>query len=329
MSKFTIEAFKFNEQLGAIPTTPLEADYRLRGRVAPGLPGSSLESRALFIKELVNGDPNFFPIDAFQVEAEECQVCVTLQRQRTELHLLLHCPRCKGPAHTWGSNTADPDLWNKSFLCQNCGYRFSLRNSVEYILFTIEWSLKGIHLLALGIPEMRIQAEWGIPRHLLEAIRATLIEKLQLPEPEKTEYLVAVLIIDGVYPNGLSRLIVIVGNQIFWMNAGESELEIQILLSYVKRYVTAKQWIVISDGKPEYIAPVRSVFPECVHIRHFHDTWKEVLIHFPHQGEIYTLYSETNLLLKGEDAQVTLWEGEKEKDHPNPRLQWVKPNSTA
>ncbi|MBS7280250.1 MAG: hypothetical protein KIH09_10510 [Candidatus Freyarchaeota archaeon] len=67
MSKFTIEAFKFNEQLGAIPTTPLEADYRLRGRVAPGLPGSSLESRALFIKELVNGDPNFFPIDAFQV----------------------------------------------------------------------------------------------------------------------------------------------------------------------------------------------------------------------------------------------------------------------
>ncbi|MEM3562448.1 MAG: hypothetical protein QXR19_04425 [Candidatus Jordarchaeaceae archaeon] len=50
---------------------------------------------------------------------------------------------------------------------------------------------------------MRIQAEWGIPRHLPEAIRAALIEKLQLPPPEKTEYQVAVLIIDGVYPNGL------------------------------------------------------------------------------------------------------------------------------
>jgi hypothetical protein len=32
------EAFKFNEQLEAIPTTPPEADYRLRGKVAPGLP---------------------------------------------------------------------------------------------------------------------------------------------------------------------------------------------------------------------------------------------------------------------------------------------------
>ncbi|MBS7251724.1 MAG: hypothetical protein KIH08_14220 [Candidatus Freyarchaeota archaeon] len=101
MSELVFEAFKFNEQLEAILTTPLEADYRLRGKVAPGLPGSSLESRALFIKKLVNGDPNFFPIDAFQVKTEECPVCATLQRTRTKPHLLLHCPQCQGSAHTW------------------------------------------------------------------------------------------------------------------------------------------------------------------------------------------------------------------------------------
>jgi len=318
MSKLVFEAFKFNEQL-EILTTPLEADYRLRGKIEPGLPGSSLESRALFIEKLVNGDPNFFPIDAFQVETEECPVCATLQRTRTKPHLLLHCPKCQGPAHSWGSNTTNPEIWNKSFLCQNCGHRFSLRNSAEYLLFTIQWARRGYLLLALGIPEMRIHATWGISRHLLETIRAALIEKLKLPEPGKTEYPVAVLIIDGVYPNGLSRLIAIVENQIFWMNAGESQLEIQALLNYVKRYVTSKQWIIISDGKPEYVTPVRNTFPECVHIRHFHDTWKEALIHFPHQGEIYTLHCETSLLLKGENAQVTLWKGEKRKRPSKPQ----------
>ncbi len=320
MSEVVFETFKLNEQFGEILTASLEVDYRLRGKVEPTMPGTSLESRTLFIKRLVNGDPDFLPIEAFQVKAEECSVCATLQRPRTKTHLLLHCPKCKGPAHTWGSNTANPDIWNKSFLCQSCGYRFSLRNSAEYIIFTIQWALRGYLLLALGIPGARIQATWGISRSLLEAIEATLIEKLRLPEPGKTEYQVAVLIIDGVYPNGLTRLIALIENQIFWMNAGESQLEIQTLLSYVKRYVTAKkQWIVISDGKPEYITPVRSVFPECVHIRHFHDTWKEVLIHFPHQGEIYTLYCETNLLLQGDDAQVILWEGEKRKKPSKPQ----------
>ncbi|MGQ9723106.1 MAG: hypothetical protein ACUVXA_17520 [Candidatus Jordarchaeum sp.] len=34
MSEVVFEAFKFNEQL-EIPTTPLEADYRLRGKIEP------------------------------------------------------------------------------------------------------------------------------------------------------------------------------------------------------------------------------------------------------------------------------------------------------
>ena len=78
MSEVAFEVFKFDEQISSLLEKTLGAEYRLRGKIEPGLPGANIQERLIFIQKLVEGNPDFFPIDAFLVEAAGCPVCPTL-----------------------------------------------------------------------------------------------------------------------------------------------------------------------------------------------------------------------------------------------------------
>ncbi|MGF3555242.1 MAG: hypothetical protein ACQXXF_08290, partial [Thermoplasmatota archaeon] len=97
------EVFKFDEQISTLLGRTLGVEYRLRGKIEPGLPGANIQERLIFIQKLVEGNPGFFPIDAFMVEATGCPVCPTLRRSRLEHHLIMHCGMCGLVFHTYSS----------------------------------------------------------------------------------------------------------------------------------------------------------------------------------------------------------------------------------
>ena len=57
--------------------------------------------------------------------------------------------------------------------------------------------------------------------------------------------------------------------------------------------------------------PIQELFPDAIHVRHFHNTWDDIVIHFGHKEKKYTLYAKSNIFLPSGEKQVIFWEGTK------------------
>ena len=248
----------------------------------------------------------------FLVEPEDCPVCARLKRRRKKPHLLLHCPHCWEPMHSRGTNGRTP-----VFFCPRHG-RVSMRRTLEARVFFALYAIRVGQLVAAGIPEKDVAELLGVTRTFVETAVRTLAARLDLPAPRLKGDLV-VLFLDGFYGSRIAVLVGKAGRHVLWTFGEENTLTIRSLLERIRKSLPeGATLVVVTDGKADYIDPVRSVFPDCIHVRHFHKTWDEVIVHYPLRGRVYSLHGPIDMLQRRKKARVTVWEGVR-VNPPRPR----------
>jgi len=247
------------------------------------------------------------------VTRDNCSVCKTMQRKKTEKHLIAHCPICKNLCHTNGSVEG-----RSKFTCSNESHdeahNFTINTCFERIYFRWQCSIFALKLLGQGNSLKGIRKLTGITRHFLDLVISTTSkharEKGILREKIKGDFLAVYL--DGTYVLRGCTLIAKVRNQIFWRcTTAEDSETIRNLLFELKEVVSVNNLIFVTDGLKNYVKPIQELFPDAIHVRHFHNTWDDIFIHFGHEGIRYTLHTKSDIFLPSGEKQVIFWEGTK------------------
>ena len=247
------------------------------------------------------------------VTRDNCSVCKTMQRKKTGKHLVAHCPICQNLCHTNGSVEG-----RSKFTCSNESHdephHFTTNTCFERIYFRWQCSIYALKLLGQGNSLKGIRKLTGVTRHFLDLVVSAASKETQekgiLRKKIKQDFLA--VYIDGTYVLRGCTLIAKVGKQIFWRcTTAEDSETIRNMLLELKDVVSVTNLIFVTDGLKNYVKPIAELFPEAIHVRHFHNTWEDILIHFGHEGERYSLHVKSDVLLPSGNKQITLWKGPK------------------
>lgn len=248
------------------------------------------------------------------MERTYCPVCKTLQRKQKEKHLVAHCPICLSPCHQNGSVRGTP-----RFTCENTRSHkmnrkknFTLNTCYEHIYFRWFCSLRVLELLGNGSSLTGIMKLTGTTRHFLDLVISAASkqarEKGILRKRIKQNFLA--VYIDGTYVLRGCTLIAKVEEQIFWRCATAEDSEtIRKMLLELKEVISVKNLIFVTDGLTSYIKPIAELFPEAIHVRHFHSTWEDILIHFKQGNGRFTLHTKSDILIHSGCKEISLWKG--------------------
>lgn len=247
------------------------------------------------------------------VTRDNCSVCKTMQRKKTGKHLVAHCPICQNLCHTNGSVEG-----RSKFTCSNESHdephHFSINTCFERIYFRWQCSIYALTLLGQGNSLKGIRKLTGVTRHFLDLVVSAASkqtkEKGILRKKIKQGFLA--VYIDGTYVLRGCTLIAKVDNQIFWRcTIAEDQETIRNMLLELKEVISVTNLIFITDGLVNYVKPIAELFPEAIHVRHFHNTWEDILIHFGHESERYSLHVKSDVLLPSGNKDATFWRGTK------------------
>lgn len=261
-----------------------------------------------------------------------CPVCKTMQRKPKGKHLIAHCPKCHKPCHTNGST----ENGTIKFTCNDIKVHknpchFNLNTCQERLHFRWLCSIRALELLGHGNSLKGIRELTGVTRHFLDLVISAASKQTQekgiLREKIKQDFLA--VYIDGTYVLRGCTLIAKLGDQIFWRcTTAEDSETIRNMLLELKEVVFVTNLIFVTDGLKNYVKPIAELFPEAIHVRHFHNTWEDILIHFRHEGERYSLQVKSDVLLPSGNKQITLWRktkyvlnrksGKKQKEEKDP-----------
>jgi len=280
------------------------------------LPSISLSSRVLFMARMI-----LEPVKSlwtlclfylFLVKPEDCPVCATLKKKRKKPHIVLRCPRCQLPAHTSGTNGRNPVL-----NCPKHG-RLSVMRSIEARCFFALCAVRVGQLVAAGLSQKKTAKLLGVTRTFVETVISTLAKHLPLPTPKLSGDLV-VAFIDGFFSSRLAILVGKSSKNVLWAFGGENTVTINAFLKRLRKYVPeGATLVVVTDGNPSYVDPVRSILPKAIHVRHFHKTWNQVIVHYPLGNRVHSLYGPIDMLQRRNTARVIVWEGVR-MNPPKPR----------
>ncbi len=244
-----------------------------------------------------------------------CPLCDAMQRKPKGKHLVAHCPNCHKPCHTNGT-TKNGTI---KFTCNDINVHkktchFSLNTCQERLFFRWRCSIHALELLGHGNSLKGIRELTGVTRHFLDLVVSAASKQTQekgiLRKKIKQNFLA--VYIDGTYVLRGCTLIAKVGNQIFWRcTTAEDSETIRNMLLELKEVLSVPNLIFVTDGLVNYVKPIAELFPEAIHVRHFHNTWEDILIHFGHEGERYSLHVKSDVLLPSGNKEITLWKGSK------------------
>ena len=247
------------------------------------------------------------------VTPDNCSVCKTKQRKKAKKHLVAHCPICQNLCHTNGSVKG-----RSKFTCSNESHdkthNFTINTCFERTYFRWQCSIFALKLLGQGNSLKGIRKLTGITRHFLDLVISTTSkhsrEKGILRDKIKQDFIAVYL--DGTYVLRGCTLIAKVGDQIFWRcTTAEDSETIRNLLLELKEIVFVDNLLFVTDGLKNYVKPIQELFPDAIHVRHFHNTWEDIFIHFGHEGIRYTLHTKFDIFLPSGEKQVIFWEGTK------------------
>ena len=247
------------------------------------------------------------------VTRDNCSVCKTMQRKKTETHLIAHCPNCQNLCHTNGSVKG-----KKKFTCYDKSHdephHFNINTCFERIYFRWKCSMYALALLGQGNSLKGIRKLTGVTRHFLDLVISAASKQTKehgiLRKKIKQGFLA--VYIDGTYVLRGCTLIAKVNNQIFWRcTIAEDSETIRNMLLELKEVISVTNLIFVTDGLVNYVKPIAELFPKAIHVRHFHNTWEDILIHFGHKGERYSLHVKSDVLLPSGNKEATFWRGTK------------------
>ncbi len=244
-----------------------------------------------------------------------CPVCKTMRRKSNGKHLVAHCPKCHKPCHTNGTT----ENGTIKFTCNDIKVHkntchFNLNTCQERLHFRWLCSIRALELLGHGNSLKGIRELTGVTRHFLDLVISAASkhthEKGILREKIKQDFLA--VYIDGTYVLRGCTLIAKVNDQIFWRcTIAEDHETIRNMLLELKEVISVTNLIFVTDGLVNYVKPIAELFPEAIHVRHFHNTWDDILIHFGHEGDRYSLHVKSDVLLPSGNKEMTLWRGTK------------------
>lgn len=248
------------------------------------------------------------------VGPEECDVCKNMQRKRTKKHLVATCPQCGNFCHSNGKANGVV-----RFTCRECKekkkkYNFTLNTCWEHIFYRIECSHLVLKLLGNGCSLKGIRELTGLSRQFIDLIISSVSEKITDLSTirEKIEKDFLAIYIDGTYAVRGCIIIAKIGEKILWLcTSGEDTESIKELLKELKKHLDVKNLVFVTDGLKTYVNAIQDEFPEAIHVRHFHNTWEDILVHFQHENERYTIHMKSNFFFPSGTHEITLWKGTK------------------
>jgi len=206
--------------------------------------------------------------------------------------------------HSQGTNGRSP-----AFYCPNHG-RLSIRRTSEARIFFILQALRIAQLVAANLTQKKVAELLGATRTFIEVTVSTVAQNLKIPPPKIKGDLILLIFIDGFFGSRLAILVGKADKSVFWAFGYENAVTITSFLEALKKSVPQESTLVITtDGNPAYIDPVRSVFPEAIHVRHFHKDWNQAAIHYSQRGQIHSIHGTIDMLKKRNTAKVTVWGG--------------------
>jgi len=249
-----------------------------------------------------------FVEEGMYVDGKSCPVCNGKKKER---HLIAHCPECDAPAHTNGSVHGI-----KRFTCFNSVHpkprSFTINACAEHSLFLYFCALRTLEYLGQGMPLEGIQRIMGVTRWFTELVISAAAEQLKDRDFGKISKDFIVVYIDGVYAVRGCIIVAKIRDKILWRCCeGEDYQSIRSHLLQLKDCVDAETIMFVTDGLINYVDAIRELFPDAIHVRHFHSTIEDILVHFPYDDELYTLHVKWDLFVEGGRKNVTLWKGTK------------------
>jgi len=248
------------------------------------------------------------------VGPEECDVCKNMLRKKTKRHLVATCPECGNLCHSNGKVNGIV-----RFTCRECKekkmkYNFTLNTCWEHIHYRIECSHLVLKLLGNGCSLKGIRELTGLSRQFIDLIISLVSEKIAdistIREHIEKDFLA--IYIDGTYAVRGCIIIAKIGEEILWLcTSGEDTESIKELLQELKKHLDVKNLVFITDGLKTYVNAIQDEFPEAIHVRHFHNTWEDILVHFQHENKRYTIHMKSNYFIPSGTHEITLWKGTK------------------
>lgn len=191
----------------------------------------------------------------FLVKPEECPVCATLKKKRKKPHIVLHCPRCKLPAHTSGTNGRNPVL-----NCPKHG-RLSVMRSIEARCFFALCAVRVGQLVAAGLSQKKTAKLLGVTRTFVETVISTLTKHLPTPTPMLSGDLI-VAFIDGFFSSRLAILVGKSGKNVLWAFGGENTVTINAFLKRLRKNVPEGATLVGDRREPLIRGPHKKHPPQ-------------------------------------------------------------------
>ena len=218
---------------------------------------------------------------------------------------VLHCPICGAPGMPNGTTKA----CTHQYICTSGKHKtFTEKSSAEYKLFKYLLYLKALQLLKSGLSVTLISMILGISRTSLADAFAKLDVRRIAKNMKDTVIAVIkslisrgrcpLLVIDTTFVGGVAVILLRVqkDRNSITMHVAEAEREKSIVkaIGFLRERLTPqeqKKLIFLSDGSIHIFKACRSLFPQVIHIRQFHNERHLGLIH------IHFAYGETRYTL--------------------------------
>ena len=236
---------------------------------------------------------------------ENCPVCKGKKKKK---HIVAHCPYCKSPVHSNGSVRGIP-----RFTCyrHNKPKNFTLNTCMEHRIFLYLCAIRVLEYIGNGVALEGIKKITGVTRCFIEKVVCAVDEKLKgYKISGNIDDDIIFVYIDGLFAVKGCILISKIKENIIWKTCEyEDYVSIKNLLLSLKDIIKGKNIVFVTDGLNAHVDAIREVFPDAIHVGHFHNTIEDIFVHFPYKNEIYTLHLKWDVFINGGEKNATLWKG--------------------
>ena len=204
------------------------------------------------------------------------------------------CPHCHLPGKKNGSVRG-----KTKFTCYHAElhddgkvHSFNPDTSFEAQVFWYIGTVISLAHIAMGITEKNIAKMLTISKIIVEeavkiGARTVEFEKLRVRSVDVVIYIDE----SGAFFRGALIAALINGKVHVKLAAVPTNLDLKLFFEGLKEIVDSENAVVITDGKPDYVALVRNAWPDAIHVAQFHDrdVLGQVHVYFRYEGEDYTL----------------------------------------
>ncbi len=219
------------------------------------------------------------------------------------------CPHCHMPAKKNGSAHGKP-----KFTCYNTKshddgkiHSFNPDTSFEARVFWYISTIVSLAHIAMGVTEKHISMMLAIPKLIVEesvkiGARTFKLEHFRVHNSDAETATVIYIDESGAFFRG-ALIAARIGDKIYVRLATvPTNLDLKLFFDELKKIVDSANIVVVTDGKPDYVALVKSTWPDAIHVAQFHDrdVLGQVHVYFKYEEKDYTIRMPWDVFIRTE-----------------------------